>query len=218
MRILTTFILAGAALSLMSQDIQVMQLDPDTIYGNAGEEALIVHFELYNPGPESVLVEVVKTQVETPDDWEVSICTAACLPPEQDTALASVGAGLSESISLYFFTITSGIGQAELEIYVEESASLIGSYPLTAIALPTQLEESEVILSRVAVQDDAILFDELEGASIRVWDLQGRSVAAKTLTEPLEMISLSEQAAGIYVLDIVDVMGANGQLKFLKTK
>ncbi|MGI9569992.1 MAG: hypothetical protein ACR2PH_09720, partial [Desulfobulbia bacterium] len=102
----------------------------------------IFHFDTFNNGEETIIIDISKSNPQHPEDWDISICTVACLPPETDEAIFPIGGMLEEEVSIYFYPRSVGQGSVDIHLQSQEDSTETFDIRLYVEAeLPTGLEE-----------------------------------------------------------------------------
>lgn len=87
----------------MSSASFTFELADSVVRGAAGSE-LIIRGKLTNISTSKLKLEIVRTRNQMPEGWGTSLCLDLCLPRESSTTSVTMGAGISQPFSLYFYT------------------------------------------------------------------------------------------------------------------
>jgi hypothetical protein len=165
---------------------------------------LIFKFVVHNDSTESVQLLMIKEIGTAPDEWDISICTDACLPPEQDTAIFNVGALDSDTVSLYYFMSTAGSGVQPLQYRYEGNGAFISSHEVigegSVVNSTDELLREEEIEIRIGA--DGVYIVVPEDAIYRLYDLNGRLVANGRLVSSINKLDYPKEHNALTIIQI----------------
>ena len=179
-------------------------------------EPVIFHFDTFNSGEETILVDIIKSEAIHPDDWDISICTVACLPPETDTALFPIGAMLEEEVSIYFFPQSPGTGT--VHVFMQSQSDSSETYEIDLFleaVLPTDLEN---IAPPVGFEQrgDFLFFEAKQESKVFIYNVLGHLTEEIRVPTGRSEIDLSSYKTGIYTVACRSSGQQAGTWKILK--
>lgn len=203
--------------ALFSQQMQIELIDDTLLQAEVHPtNPVIFHFEAFNPSESSILVDIEKSGAIHPQDWDVSICTTACLSPETDEAIFPIGAMLSEEVSIYFFPRSFGSGS--VNIYMQSQADSSETYSVSLYVEATQVTGLGDVQDPRAFKQigDILLFESSSAQRIEVLDIRGRIIFQEQLASGRNEIDISHFISGIYTVSIPSDDGASDAWKVWK--
>jgi len=179
-------------------------------------DPFIFHFETFNNGEETIIVDISKSNPEHPDDWDISICTVACLPPETDDAIFPIGGMLDEEVSIYFYP--RSVGQGSVDIHMQSQEDSTETYDIRLYlnaALPTDISTNEQFPPHFRIEDQ-LFFDIEKYMEFQVHSVTGLLMASEGHGPGRAVLDLSHYPSGIYVISLIFDNGQMRQLKVSK--
>ena len=198
-----------------AQFFELELLDDTVLFGIANpQDPIIFHFEAVNQTDSTYLVDVIKFEQDIPSDWEISLCTEACFPPEVDEAVFFLDEMALDDISVYFYPGSVGVGQTKVEFINREDSLNSFEYTLYADAFTTHIIEegfNQPFVLMDSNNDYIYLNGDLgELNSFPIFNAHGQRV--KTIQYSMnEPIDISSFQSGIYFIQV-----SNRLLKFIR--
>jgi hypothetical protein len=170
-------------------------------------QPVIFHFDTFNSGEETILVDIIKSEAVHPDDWDISICTVACLPPETDEALFPIGAMLEEEVSIYFFPPSPGTGT--VHVFMQSQADSSETYEIDLYLEAVLTTDVEYLAPSVGFEQrgDLIILEVKQASRVFIYDGLAHLKEEIILQAGRNTIDLSSYNTGIYTV----VLYSNGQ-------
>ena len=206
-----------AVVFVPAQQMQITLVDDTLLHAEVHPtNPVLFHFEAFNPSENTILVDIVKSGAVHPQDWDISICTTACLPPETDEAIFPIGAMLDEEVSIYFFPRSAGSGS--VDIYMQSQADPNETYEVTLYleaTQPTGVEDSYHPKEFIHM-GDILLFETSSSQKVSIHDIRGRILLEDNLPVGRSEIDISSFMSGVYTLISTSDDGATGAWKVWK--
>ncbi|NNC82865.1 MAG: hypothetical protein HKN79_04745 [Flavobacteriales bacterium] len=204
MRFIIMLCLLSLPAGLLAQVLEVELLDgtsANTVPHPT--EAFIFHMISSNASEGTILVDIAKSNEEMPSDWDISICTNACLPPEVDEATYYIPGEGSTEVSIYFFARSTGEGSVEVTLTNPSDTSESYAYTFTLMAdaalgwSEPQSAGSEINYSLYAGD---LNLEIPERGQLSIYDRMGRIQWSEELNPGLQTRSLDHLSRGFYLL------------------
>ena len=79
-------------------------LTSSNIVTGTGGEILYAHGELQNNSEGKVVIDILRQEIDLPNEWSTSLCTDICLATYVDSTQVTLDPGETQSFTLYFYT------------------------------------------------------------------------------------------------------------------
>lgn len=204
---LRPYLLSCVALCLLTvvqaQQLEIELVEDTLIFSEVHPtDPTIFHFNTFNYGEETIIVDIVKSGASHPDDWDISICTVACLPPETDEAIFPIGGMLEEEVSVYFYPRSVGQGSVDIHMQSQEDSSETYDIRLYVEAvLPTDLEELAPMVES-SRKGDTFFFDFAMNCELFIHSNSGQLMEQKSYSSGSQTLDISSYQSGIYTISI----------------
>jgi len=200
---------------LSAQFFELELLDDTVLTGDPNPmDPIIFHFEAVNQTDSTYLVDMIKFEQDIPGDWEISLCTEACFPPEVDEAVFFLDEMATDDISVYFYPGSVGSGKTKVEFINREDSLNSFTYTLYANAIITSvIEQTENLPFLVMDTNNDLIY--LNGNlgntnNFPVYNAHGQLVKTIQYSRN-EAIDISTFQSGIYFIEV-----SNSLLKFIR--
>jgi hypothetical protein len=166
-------------------DFQLKSTQTVTTYGNPGD-IIDIFGELINTTNDGVQVNIERIMNDLPSNsWESSMCVTFCLPANQDTTSAIIGANDTIDFSFHFFTDALMTGQDTARARVRfinangSQQAIMQQYRGITYASTSNVEETFTKVLVYPNPSDGTLFIEsnfTETSVVQITDLLGNTI------------------------------------------